>query len=151
LSRQIRIEFEKGGVVTARLLENEAPKSCKLIWDALPVQANVLHAMLNGEEVFLDTFPMPHEFPPENEHAYVQPGDLGAAAPANHRVNGKCTLPEGCIGFCLFYGAARPHKAVDQTMDTNLIGKINEIETLRTIGKRIRVHGTERVKITRIE
>ena len=154
MAKEIKIEFEKGGVLTATLLEEKAPKSCKLIWDNLPVERNVIHAMLGGHEIFIETFPMPYELDPENETNKVEAGDVLAAAPANARVEGRSTLPEGCTSFAMFYGPGRPRKygpggTCDQTTDMNLFGKIKEIETLQNVGKRIRVYGTEKVKVTR--
>lgn len=154
MSKEIKLEFEKGGVVTASLLEKEAPETCKVVWEKLPVEANVLHAILAGQEILFD-FPMPHELLPENETNRVEPGYLMAAVPANARVEGKNTLTEGCFTFCIFYGIGRPRKfgpggTGDQTMDLNLFGVCNNLDILQTVGKRIRVYGTEKVKASQV-
>jgi hypothetical protein len=154
VAKEIKIEFEKGGVITATLLEEEAPKTCKMIWDQLPVERNFIHAMLAGHEVFCKDFPMPYELEYENERNVVNPGDILAATPISSRVEGKFSLPKGCIAFCIFYGPARPRKygpggTCDQTTDLNLFARVRELTTLETVGNRIRVYGTEKVKVTR--
>lgn len=36
--KQIDVEFERGGKFVADLLEDQAPKTCKAVWDALPLE-----------------------------------------------------------------------------------------------------------------
>jgi hypothetical protein len=153
LTKEIKLEFEKGGVLTATLLEKEAPKTCKLVWDQLPIEQNVLHAMLAGHEIFCN-FPMPYELDYENERNVVNRGEILAATPISSRIEGKVSLPKGFINVCIFYGPARPRKfgpggTCDQTCELNLFAKIKELDVMETVGKRIRVHGTEKVKFTR--
>ena len=33
--KQIKIEFEKGGMLVADMLEDKAPVTCKVVWDVL--------------------------------------------------------------------------------------------------------------------
>ena len=46
MAKQIRITFEKGGTFLADLLEDKAPVTCKVIWDALeqPVTEKFIHS-----------------------------------------------------------------------------------------------------------
>jgi hypothetical protein len=53
MARKIRMYFERGGTLTAELLENKAPRTCELIWQQLPQSGRVLHARWTGREVFL--------------------------------------------------------------------------------------------------
>ncbi|MFQ6110656.1 MAG: DUF3830 family protein, partial [Nitrospinota bacterium] len=53
MARKIRMDFERGGTLTAELLEDKAPKTCELIWQQLPQSGRVLHARWTGREVFL--------------------------------------------------------------------------------------------------
>lgn len=52
---QIEIEFEKGGRFVANLLENEAPRTCKAIWDKLPLVCEAQHAQYSGQIIFFFT------------------------------------------------------------------------------------------------
>jgi len=38
MTKEIKVEFEKGGVFSAELLEKEAPKTAAVIWDRLPFE-----------------------------------------------------------------------------------------------------------------
>ncbi len=38
-----------GTVVRARLNEENAPKTCQAIWDALPFEGRAVHAQISGE------------------------------------------------------------------------------------------------------
>ena len=54
---KIVMTFERGGSLTATLFEDRAPETCKRVLDALPVEAEVIHAMWAGEEIFFSGFP----------------------------------------------------------------------------------------------
>lgn len=52
-SRRLRLTFvESGANVAADLLEEDAPETCRRIWDLLPVEAKAIHGMYSGAEVF---------------------------------------------------------------------------------------------------
>ena len=46
----LKIDFEKGGAFTARLLLEEAPKTCKAITSRLPFDAKQPVNTIRGEE-----------------------------------------------------------------------------------------------------
>jgi hypothetical protein len=39
--KRIEIKFEKGEEFTAVLLEDKAPKTCKIVWENLPLSAKI--------------------------------------------------------------------------------------------------------------
>ncbi len=45
----IRLEFEKGGAFTARLLEDEAPKTCATIKNRLPFEYLFQQSIVSGQ------------------------------------------------------------------------------------------------------
>ena len=78
MARQMRITLETRGVsCVARLLEDEAPRTCDHVWNALPQAGNALHAKYASNEVYtlVPTFGG-HE--PGMEHSTVTPipGDV---------------------------------------------------------------------------
>ncbi len=84
MTRRLRIEsLESGATATVRLLEKEAPETCKLIWASLehPMLTEGIHAMWVGPELM---FVMPKEnqkgdptkLPSENATAFPYPGDV---------------------------------------------------------------------------
>ena len=50
MTKTIEIEVE-GEVITAVLLEQKAPQTCKAIWDALPFDGTLNHAKMAGNEL----------------------------------------------------------------------------------------------------
>jgi hypothetical protein len=62
--------------VAADLLEAEAPRTCALIWERLPVQGRLIHGMYSGPELFivLPGFP---GIEAENQVQRALPGDVG--------------------------------------------------------------------------
>ena len=50
--RAIRLTFESGESVVAELLWEDAPRTCGMIWERLPLEAKAIHGMYSGAEVF---------------------------------------------------------------------------------------------------
>ena len=63
--RHIRLSFvATGESVVAELLDDEAPRTCRLVWDMLPIQHDLIHGRYSGMEAFvlLDKYqPAPEE------------------------------------------------------------------------------------------
>ena len=47
--KRMRVEFERGGVFTARLLADEAPKTCQTIVDSLPFSYRFHQSVVSGQ------------------------------------------------------------------------------------------------------
>jgi hypothetical protein len=67
---------EENVSVVADLLEDRAPETCALVWDALPLEGRLVHGMYSGPELFivLDGFPGVAD---ENQVHRALPGDVG--------------------------------------------------------------------------
>ena len=130
---KIVLEFERGGRIAATLLEARAPRTCREVLKALPVDAQVIHAMWAGEEVFFSGFP--GEFEYEQPTKDVAPGAL-AMVPRSS-------------SFCIFYGRAIPRGAVDQDIDVTVFGQADDVVAMAAIGKRVRMKGAERITISK--
>ena len=89
MAKQIRITFEKGGTFLADLLEDKAPVTCKVIWDALeqPVTEKFIHSNIMGFMVESAYFPVPEDcqLPLENLWCFSNNGDVAVIAPAEYR------------------------------------------------------------------
>jgi len=79
--------------VEAELLERERPKTCKAIWNTLPLEAEL---EIWKEEVY---FEIPVKIPHENSTPKTTAGDVSY-------------WPEG-PGFCIFFGKSQPISAVN--------------------------------------
>ncbi|MBD3204850.1 DUF3830 family protein [Candidatus Bathyarchaeota archaeon] len=120
----LKIQFEKGGEITARLLEDKAPETCKAIKEALPVTARVLHAQYAGSEVYFEDFPARDDVPFENttsrmdENLFLtnkHPGGILAYYP-NPKVK----------SFCIVYDEIVPRRTVDVEIALNIFAEILE-------------------------
>jgi hypothetical protein len=80
----IIIENEKIGKIKAKLLVEKNPKTCKAIWDALPLELNLSRW---GEELYGS---IPVSIDPENTQEECEVGDIG------YWLSGS--------GFCIFFG-----------------------------------------------
>lgn len=67
---------EEGVSAVADLLEEEAPQTCALVWEGLPVEGRLIHGMYSGPELFvvLPGFPA---VATENQVQRALPGDVG--------------------------------------------------------------------------
>jgi len=74
VARKIKIEIGSVSTVVV-LLDQEAPKTCDRIWQALPLKGKLMHGSVTGREVFLPLFER-LEIPPENQTIYPIEGDL---------------------------------------------------------------------------
>ena len=63
--RHIRLSFvTTGESVIAEMLDDEAPRTCELVWDLLPVEHELIHGRYSGREAFVlldDAQPAPVE------------------------------------------------------------------------------------------
>lgn len=90
--REIKI-LAKDIEVEATLLEDERPKTCEAIWEALPLEGK---ASLYKEEIYFD---IPIDIEPEDATPNTQKGDVSY-------------WPEG-PAFCLFFGGSQPVSPVN--------------------------------------
>jgi hypothetical protein len=75
-NRKIRLTFVASGEsVLAELLDAEAPQTCDLVWNMLPVEGKMIHGMYSGAEVFM-LLDKPQPAPAENQVQLPLPGEL---------------------------------------------------------------------------
>ncbi|MGH9661550.1 MAG: DUF3830 family protein [Bryobacteraceae bacterium] len=99
--RRIRLTFgSTGESVVADLLDDEAPETCALVWDLLPLTQNAIHGMYSGAEVFL-LLERAGPAPRENRTQLPLPGELLYFHDASGNVtSGRQAASE----ICLVYG-----------------------------------------------
>lgn len=115
MARYIEIVLEKRGVsCVARLLDDEAPRTCAAVWDALPLDGDVYHAKYARNEIY--TFCPPFADPePGLENPTITPipgdvcyfsftaGQLPSASYGYGEQEGAAGRPR-VIDLALFYG-----------------------------------------------
>ena len=152
--RKIRLSFvETGESVIADMLEEDAPRTCQLVWDMLPVQHELIHGRYSGMEAFvlLDEFkPAPDEertqLPLPGEILYWS--DPGTAVTCGGRADAEILLAFG-RGVTIRGAEGIPSFG-------NLFARIpgdwkyDWVDFAQACG-RIRMQGTTAIRIERVE
>ena len=74
--RHIRLTFvATGESVVAEMLDDEAPTTCELVWDMLPLEHDLYHGQFSGAEAFV-LLDEAKETPPENRCHMPLPGEI---------------------------------------------------------------------------
>lgn len=99
--RQIRLTFVgTGESVLAEMLDDEAPATCRFVWDRLPLEHGLLHGQYSGAEVFM-LIDDPQPAPAENETQLPLPGEIFYFS----EPGGNVTSGGGLVGeICIVYG-----------------------------------------------
>ena len=130
--RKIEIILEERGVrAVAEMLDEEAPKTCQAVWDALPQTNGTYHAKWANNEIYILVPPFaPVEPGHENATIFPIPGDVcyffvppGAPLPPEWREQGART---GVIDLAIFYGRNNYLLAPDGHMPGNVFAVITE-------------------------
>lgn len=132
MSHKIEIILEQRNVrAIAEMLEDEAPKTCAAVWNALPHSGPVNHAKWANNEIYILTPPFALEEPGrENATVFPIPGDLlyffippGGPVPAELREQCAAT---GLIDLAIFYGRNNYLHGPEGHMPGNLFATITE-------------------------
>lgn len=112
MARHVKITLEKRDVsCVARLLDDEAPRTCAAVWDALPLGGDAFHAKYARNEVYamVPRF-APDPVGPENTTVTPIPGDVmyfdfaaGVLDRAYREDVGIEGMP-GVVDLAIFYG-----------------------------------------------
>jgi uncharacterized protein DUF3830 len=77
MARTIILRFVDEEVsAVADLLEDQAPETCRMIWEHLPLEGRTVHGMYSGPELFIRADHLP-QVSPENQVHRALPGDVG--------------------------------------------------------------------------
>ena len=114
----------------AELFPEQAPQTVKAVWDALPLDGTVNHAMFSGEEVTFPTYGLLWER--EHQLYDTRPGDLGyfVESPA----------------ICIYYGSLRV------ISPGNVFGRVVEnLEGIQRMSRRCWKESGVRVRLEKLE
>lgn len=137
----LKLEFEKGGTFKARLLEDEAPKTCATIKSRLPFEYLFQQSIVSGQAMVA----IPPDLTVERENqrvAGILPGAL------SFLVADKPVLvpDEIYIAYGVFISRGL---FVDAKQPVNVFAQIDEnLDELKKIGARIIRHGAETVRFS---
>ncbi len=142
--RSIKIEFEKGGVFTAKLLEDEAPKTCATIKSRLPFEYLFQQSIVSGQAMVA----IPPNLTVERENQRVAGIPPGAVS---FLVKDEPVLvpDEIYIAYGIFISRGL---TVDAKQPVNVFAQIDDdLDELKEIGARIIRHGAEMVRFSLAE
>ena len=137
----IQLEFEKGGVFTARLLEDEAPKTCATIKSRLPFEYLFQQSIVSGQAMVA----IPPDLTVERENQRVAGIPPGAVS---FLVKDEPVLvpDEIYIAYGIFISRGL---TVDAKQAVNVFAQIVDgLDELQEIGARIIRHGAEMVRFS---
>lgn len=129
-----------GEVGTATLLEDLAPKACRALWEALPIETRTIHVFWQGQAWRTEgNYPLlPVNELPENPASETQlvPGDIVYFAPRN----------TGLFKVMMVYGRASAGRDVQACLIAKVEGNL---EGLVRMSRRILYEGPKIVSIRR--
>jgi hypothetical protein len=140
----LKIEFKKGGTFTARLLEDEAPKTCATLKSRLPFEYLFQQSIVSGQAMVA----IPPDLTVERENqrvAGILPGALSFLVKDEvTHVPDEIYIAYGVfISRGLFLDAKQP---------VNVFANIDDnLDELKEIGMRIIMNGAEMVRFSLLE
>jgi hypothetical protein len=137
----IKLEFEKGDVFYARLLETEAPKSCTTIKERLPFEYRFHQSIVSGQA--LVTLPPDLTVERENQRvAGIPPGSICFLV----KDEPVLVPDEIYIAYGLFISRGL---TIDMKQPVNVFAQIEDnLEELMKVGKRVLMEGSEVVRFS---
>jgi hypothetical protein len=128
-----RIEFSlklKQVRAIATLFDDEAPRTCQAVWDALPFEGETFHAKWAGRELYTLMPQVPS--PPGQENAVITPipGDILYFDVSPDTIDLPLAMrrahPRGLVDVAVFYGRNNLLLGPAGFMPGNLFGTITE-------------------------
>jgi hypothetical protein len=139
--------LDEGVAASARLLQEQAPDTCRAVVDALPAAGSARHGIYSGSEVYLV---LPELLAPPREHAttIVGPGDVGFLTVEKGSAYG---IEEPYSEVCWFYDLDATPSMPEGPIAVNVFARLYEAEAFFAVCRRMRLEGAKRLEIARAE
>jgi hypothetical protein len=138
---RMKIEFERGGVFEARLLEGEAPKTCETIKKRLPFEYRFQQSIVSGQAMVA----LPPDLTVERENQRVAGTPPGTIA---FLVRDEPVLvpDEIYIAYGIFISRGL---TIDAKQPVNVWAQIeSHLDELKRVGQRVHQEGAEMVRFS---
>ena len=137
--------LDEGVAASARLLREQAPETCRVVLNALPVAGSARHGIYSGSEVYLV---LPVLLAPPREHAttIVGPGDVGFLTVEK---GSGYRIEEDYSEVCWFYDLDATPSMPEGPIAVNVFARLYDADTFFAVCRRMRLEGATRVEITR--
>jgi hypothetical protein len=131
ITRRIELSLARKGVrAIAILLEEEAPRTCAAVWDALPIEGETYHAKWAGRELYTLVPPLATRPGEENATITPIPGDVLYFEVSPDTIDLPPTMrkahPQGLVDIAVFYGRNNLLLGPAGFMPGNLFATITE-------------------------
>jgi Protein of unknown function (DUF3830) len=149
LKRLIEFAVENEGLVArAELMDDQAPCTCQIVWDMLPVTGFFHHACYSGSELAM-VLPNYIERDFENATTTFLPWEIGFAS-LKHR--DYFDVEQDFSEICFFYDRNRGPRMLDGPVKVNLFARfVSGQEELFSLCRRMRKEGQKQFTIRRVE
>ena len=146
---RIRLHFPADGVeVFAKLLQSEAPETCRIIGDRLPFEGDLTHGRWSGPEAYLLIDPS-IRIPPENQTFHTLPGDIAFYSQKGGRF---FDWPDDMSELAFIYGRGAQPSMMDGPIRVNIFGRIDEnLEVFAAMCARLHTEGMKPFRVERVE
>jgi hypothetical protein len=147
MTKKIEFEFEKGDAFVAELFEEQAPKNCETLWNALPMKAEAIHAAYSGQSMWMvvKDYIRLEDVHEENQKVLGNlPGTIGIEAypPETNLVRTELVVVYGPNYY--------PRTPFAGERPLNRVGIIKgDLDKLLQLGINIREYGKQKVTIRR--
>ena len=135
----------------AELYEDVAPKTCKAVWNALPHEGLLIHAIWCGREVHTTLKPTEElKFvPAENQTVYPLPGEIMYGFLPANRIRGAS---EDVCDLAIFYGRdSRIYEPVGPYPLNHFATIVENLKEFAKASENLLLEGAERIVITKIK
>jgi hypothetical protein len=131
MARRIELALKQKGVrAVATFLEDEAPRTCNAVWDALPIEGETYHAKWAGRELYTLVPPFPKGPRAENATIMPIPGDVVYFDVSPDTIDLPVAMrkqhPNGLVDLAVFYGRNNLLLGPAGFMPGNLFATITE-------------------------
>lgn len=140
----MKLEFARGGTFHARLLEDEAPKTCATIRARLPFEYRFHHSIVSGQAIVT----LPPDLTVERENQRVA-GILPGALSFLVKDEPVLVPDEIYIAYGIFISRGL---TVDMKQPVNVFAQIDDdLAALQTCGRRVLMEGAEVVRFSLVD
>ena len=137
--------LDEGVAASARLLQEQAPDTCRAVVDALPAAGSARHGIYSGSEVYLVLAEL---LTPPREHAttIVGPGDVGFLTVEKGTGYG---IQEAYSEVCWFYDLDATPCLPEGPIAVHVFARLSDADAFFAVCGRMRLEGAKKVEITR--
>ena len=149
MTKHILISYpEENLSAEAELLENQAPETCRFIWEHLPIEGRTIHGKFSGNEVFVKVEP-PTAIKWENLVTLPLPGEILYYYQAG---GVYVDTPNAYAEVCIIYGrnvVLRGEGGV-QVFASLFARLTGDCTQLAEVCRQVRFEGPKHLRVTRL-